>query len=89
MITPKTLDPTTNPTLDDELVITHTNGISERVALRYVSKGMNVGSVSRFTTMAVAQAALAITEGNDGYIPDNSLVIVDELTSYVMGENQE
>lgn len=46
------------------------------------------GSVSRFATLAEAQAAIAITEGNDGYIPDNGIVIIDELTDYVQGEDQ-
>lgn len=51
------------------------------------SSGGN-GSVSRFATMAQAQAALAIAEGQDGYIPDNGIVIVDELEAYLEGETQ-
>lgn len=43
-------------------------------------------SVFRFATLAAAQAAIAITEGNDGYIPDNGIIIIDELNSYLEGE---
>lgn len=46
------------------------------------------GSVSRFATMAEAQTALAIAEGQDGYIPDNGIVIVDELEAYIEGDVQ-
>ena len=45
------------------------------------------GSVSRFATMAEAEAAIAIAEGQDGYIPINGIVIVDEEDSYIEGEN--
>ena len=51
------------------------------------SSGGN-GSVSRFATMAEAHLALAIPAGQDGYIPDNGIVIVDELTPYLEGETQ-
>jgi hypothetical protein len=42
-------------------------------------------AVFRFTTMAAAQTALAIAEGQEGYIPDNGKVIVDELDPYLEG----
>jgi len=43
-------------------------------------------SVNRYTTMAAAQAALAIPEGSAGYLGDNAIVIVDELNPYIEGE---
>lgn len=46
------------------------------------------GSVNRYSTMAAALAAIALPEGSEGYIPDNGIVIVDELNSYVTGEEK-
>lgn len=54
----------------------------------YTWKTGGSGSVSRFATMALAQAALAIPEGQDGYIPNNGIVIVDELDAYIKGDEQ-
>ena len=54
----------------------------------YEWKSGGSGSVSRFATLAEAQAAIAIPEGQDGYIPNNGIIIVDELNSYVTGENR-
>ena len=47
------------------------------------------GSVSRFATLALAQAAIAIPEGQDGYIPDNGIIIIDEMETYLEGDVQE
>lgn len=54
----------------------------------YTWKSGGSGSVSRFATMALAQAALAIPEGQDGYIPNNGIVVVDELDAVIKGDNQ-
>ena len=54
----------------------------------YEWKSGGSGSVSRFATMAEAQAAIAIPEGQDGYIPNNGIIIIDELNSYVTGEDR-
>lgn len=45
-------------------------------------------SVFRYTTLACAQAALNIAEGCDGYVPDNSIVVIDCETGYVTGEDR-
>jgi hypothetical protein len=45
-------------------------------------------SVNRYATLAAAEAALAIPEGSAGYLGDNAIVIVDELSPYVEGENR-
>lgn len=74
-------DPVQNNT-----VLTGKIGQGGTVSLEWTSGGN--GSVSRFATMAEAQQALAITEGQDGYIPDNGIVIVDELDPYLEGDNQ-
>ena len=74
-------DPVQNNT-----VLTGKIGQGGTVSLEWTSGGN--GSVSRFATMAEAQAALAIAEGQDGYIPDNGIVIVDELDPYLEGDVQ-
>ena len=74
-------DPVTNNT-----VLTAKIAAGGAVSCEWSSGGN--GSVSRFATMAEAQAALAIPEGADGYIPDNGIVIVDELESYIEGDAQ-
>lgn len=74
-------DPVTNNT-----VLTAKIGAGGAISCEWTSGGN--GSVSRFATMAEAQAALAIAEGQDGYIPDNGIVIVDELESYIEGDAQ-
>ena len=47
------------------------------------------GTVVRFATLVEAQAALLITEGNEGFIPDGALVVVDELESNIIAEDAE
>lgn len=74
-------DPVTNNT-----VLTAKIAAGGAVSCEWSSGGN--GSVSRFATMAEAQAALAIAEGQDGYIPDNGIVIVDELDPYIEGDVQ-
>ena len=54
----------------------------------YTWKTGGSGSVSRFATLAAAQTALAIPEGQDGYIPNNGIVIVDELDAVIKGDEQ-
>ena len=74
-------DPVTNNT-----VLTAKIAAGGAISCEWSSGGN--GSVSRFVTMAEAQTALAIAEGQDGYIPDNGIVIVDELDPYIEGDIQ-
>ena len=45
-------------------------------------------SVNRYATLAAAEAALAIPEGSAGYLGDNALVIVDNVSPYIEGEER-
>ena len=54
----------------------------------YEWKAGGSGSVSRYPTMEAALAAIALPEGSEGYVPDNGIVIVDELSPYVSGEEK-
>lgn len=54
----------------------------------YEWKSGGSGSVSRYATMAAALAAIALPEGSEGYVPDNGIVIIDELSPYVSGEDR-
>ena len=54
----------------------------------YEWKSGGSGSVSRYPTMAAALAAIALPEGAEGYVPDNGIVIIDELSPYVSGEDK-
>lgn len=65
---------------------THYNRAAANAHYEWKSGGS--GSVSRFATLALAQAALAIPEGQDGYIPNNGIVIVDELDAVIKGDNK-
>lgn len=73
-------DPTVNNTVLTAQVTQ--NGVTA------IWKSGGNGSVSRFATMADVQTALAIPEGQDGYIPHNGIVIVDELEPYLEGDVQ-
>lgn len=42
----------------------------------------------RFATYADLQTALAIPEGQAGYIPSGSLVVIEDEENYLMGDNQ-
>lgn len=54
----------------------------------YTWKSGGSGSVNRFATLAAAQAALAIPEGQDGYLGQNAIVLVENLNSYIKGDEQ-
>ena len=54
----------------------------------YEWKAGGSGSVSRYPTMEAALAAIALPEGSEGYVPDNGIVIIDELSPYVSGEEK-
>ena len=54
----------------------------------YEWKAGGSGSVSRYPTMDAALAAIALPEGSEGYVPDNGIVIIDELSPYVSGEDK-
>lgn len=68
--------------------VTYTQEAQE-ASLSYTWKSGGSGSVNRFATKAEAEAALAIPEGQDGYIPNNGIIIVDEENPYVEGEDKE
>ena len=70
--------PIPRPTMNGQvLTYKQRTSSSDRDSFEWKSGGS--GSVSRFATMAEAQ---------DGYIPDNGIVIVDELDPYLEGEEQ-
>ena len=56
--------------------------------ISYEWKAGGSGSVSRYPTMEAALAAIALPEGSEGYVPDNGIVIIDELSPYVSGEDK-
>ena len=56
--------------------------------ISYEWKAGGSGSVSRYPTMEAALAAIALPEGVEGYVPDNGIVIVDELSPYISGEEK-
>jgi hypothetical protein len=74
------------PVLNNTVLTAQIDGTTGDVSYTWKSGGS--GSVSRFATLAAAQAALAIPEGQDGYIPNNGIVIVDELDAVIKGDNQ-
>lgn len=75
------------PTMNNQaLTATITQGATPTIS--YTWKAGGSGSVSRYPTMAAARAALALPEGSEGYIPDNGIVIVDELSPYISGEER-
>lgn len=51
-------------------------------------KNLGKSSVTRFDTEAEAIQALSIPIGQDGYLGDDALVIVDDLNAYVKGESR-
>lgn len=56
--------------------------------ISYEWKAGGSGSVSRYPTMEAALAAIALPEGSEGYVPDNGIVIIDELSPYISGEDR-
>ena len=74
------------PVLNNTVLTAQVDSTTGDVSYTWKSGGS--GSVNRFATLAQAQAALAIPEGQDGYIPDNGIVIVDELDGYIQGDNR-
>lgn len=82
-ITVQDLDEADTVVAGDVVMIHHSNGNTEKIdADKFGGKAL------RFSTMAAAQTALAIPAGSEGFIPDNAIVIVDEVNAYVMGEEQ-
>ena len=71
----------------DELIITHpSTHKTERISWANITKEMGAGSVSRFDTVSDFETAMLIPKGQAGYIPDNGIVIIDELNPYIKGE---
>ena len=83
--TNKVWEPIALPSLNNTVL----TAVVENNAVSYQWKSGGSGSVSRFATLAAAQTALAIEEGQDGYIPNNGIVIIDELNPYLKGEDVE
>lgn len=83
--TAKVWKPIALPSLNNTVL----TAVVENNAVSYQWKSGGSGSVSRFATLAAAQTALAIAEGQDGYIPNNGIVIIDELNPYLKGEDVE
>ena len=74
------------PIQNNTVLTAQVDGVTGEVSYTWKTGGS--GSVSRFATLAAAQAALAIPEGQDGYIPNNGIVIVDELDAVIKGDEQ-
>ena len=83
-ITVQDLDEADTVVSGDMVMIHHEDGETEKISADKFG-----GKALRFTTMAAAQTALAIEAGNDGFIPDNAIVIVDEVNPYLEGEERE
>lgn len=75
-------DVTAGPTQNNTVL---TAQVDLQGKVTYAWKTGGNGSVSRFATLAEAEAALLIAEGNDGYIPNNGIVVVDELGHNLIG----
>lgn len=73
------------PTQNNTALIAKINAVTGKVTYEWGQAGG--GSVSRFTTEAEAIAALAIPEGQDGYLPDNGLVIIDEENGHIYADD--
>jgi len=76
---------TAAPTQNNTALIAKVNATTGKVTYDWGQAGG--GSVSRFATKAEADAALAIPEGQDGYLPDNGLVIVDEENGHIYADD--
>jgi len=82
------LTPKQNKTLDTPIHLEGQDYTTVEAALGALAGAGGNSSVNRYTTMAAAQAALAIPEGSAGYLGDNAIVIVDELSPYIEGEER-
>lgn len=77
-----------NKTLDTPIHLEGQDFTTVESALGALAGAGGNSSVNRYATMAAAQAALAIPEGSAGYLGDNAIVIVDELSPYIEGEER-
>ena len=77
-----------NKTLDTPIRIEGQDYTTVETALGALAGAGGNSSVNRYATMAAAQAALAIPEGSAGYLGDNAIVIVDEQSPYITGEER-
>lgn len=77
-----------NKTLDTPIHLEGQDYTTVESALGALAGAGGNSSVNRYATMAAAQAALAIPEGSAGYLGDNAIVIVDELSPYIEGEER-
>lgn len=75
-------------TIPDGIGQVLTSNVDESGRIYYEWKQGGVGSVSVFDTLVEAELALEIPEGQDGYIPNNGVVIVKELNEYVYKEDR-
>ena len=77
---------TAGPTLGGQVPTSVIDNLTGKVTVEWKAGGS--GSVNRFATVAEAQAAIAIPEGQEGYIQDGGIIIIDELNQNVYGEDE-
>jgi hypothetical protein len=82
------VSPKQNKTLDTPIHLEGQDYTTVEGALGALAGAGGNSSVNRYTTLAAAQAALAIPEGSAGYLGDNAIVIVDEINPYIEGEER-
>ena len=80
--------PKQNKTLDTPIHLEGQDYTTVEAALGALAGAGGNSSVNRYATLAAAQAALAIPEGSAGYLGDNALVIVDNVSPYIEGEER-
>lgn len=61
---------------------------SKKVTKNNLLKNLGKSSVTRFDTKAEAEDALDIPFGQEGYLGDDALVIVNDENDYVEGESR-
>jgi hypothetical protein len=88
LATASDVSPKQNKTLDTPIHLEGQDYTTVEGALGALAGAGGNSSVNRYTTLAAAQAALAIPEGSAGYLGDNAIVIVDELNPYIEGEER-
>lgn len=71
----------------DYLVIWQNGKTKKITGLNFMKSQKAKGGTFYFATMADFNTAKQIEEGQTGYIPDNSTIVIGELNNNLIGEN--
>lgn len=79
----------TRPTMNNTSLVAQVDSLTSCVTYCWGAGGAGGGgAVCRYASIACANAAIAIAEGCDGYVPHNAMIVIDDEDAYITGDER-